>query len=216
MKKTRKHKKKTFVIGLNKTGTTTIEHALNEFGFVLGDQVIAQRLTDQLLKSKTILRLYCLTGEAFQDVPFSLPDFYKTLDSLYPDSKFILSIRDNPDQWFKSLVSFHSKLWGNGHTPSYHQLKELNWIRRGYALRILQKSYGEKLYDSTTYKEVYERHIEEVTNHFKNAPEKLLIINVSERDSYKQLCDFLGEVPLRETFKWKNKTSNTTAWQKHR
>ena len=42
----KKNKTKIFCIGLNKTGTTTLESVLKEFGYTLGNQVTAELLLE--------------------------------------------------------------------------------------------------------------------------------------------------------------------------
>ena len=34
------------------------------------------------------------------------------MDHFFPESKFILTIRDNSEQWYNSITKFHAKLWG--------------------------------------------------------------------------------------------------------
>jgi len=69
-----------------------------------------------------------VTAQAFQDIPFSLPYTFQALDMRFPGSKFILTIRNNPDQWYHSLISFHSKLFGRGKVPDYDDLKKATYV----------------------------------------------------------------------------------------
>src|SRR6056297_2482611 len=68
---------KVFIIGFNKTGTTTLERTLRLWGFKIGDQRVASMMLEDYSDSRwdRILKLV-ETADAFQDVPFSLPDTY--------------------------------------------------------------------------------------------------------------------------------------------
>ena len=109
-------KPKIFCIGFNKTGTTSMAKLFDNIGY----QVASQRAGEALVKdwlideSKNIVKYVKNGGEVFQDIPFSLPDTYKVLDKNFPDSKFILTIRDSPEVWYDSLIRFHAKMFNNG------------------------------------------------------------------------------------------------------
>ena len=72
---------KIFVIGFNKTGTTSLYFTLKELGFNMGNQKVAEVMTYYMFKNNDFseLKPYCQTAEAFQDVPFSFPNIYKKL-----------------------------------------------------------------------------------------------------------------------------------------
>lgn len=98
-------KPKIFCIGVNKTGTTSLARALTELGIIVGKQKLAERLIhDWARRDFRRLFLYCHTAQAFQDVPFSLPFTFQALDQHFPGSKFILTVRDTPKQWFQSAL----------------------------------------------------------------------------------------------------------------
>lgn len=88
-------------------------------GFIVGAQMEGTRLINQWAKRnfKPIIR-FAKTAQFFQDAPFSYPYTYIAMDQAFPNSKFILTIRDNAETWYNSLINFHSKLWGsNGNIP---------------------------------------------------------------------------------------------------
>lgn len=203
-------KPKIFVIGFNKTGTTTVFHALKEFDILVGDQRSAELLMKDIIQGKTKLLLqYCQTAEAFQDVPFSKPGFFKLLDTAFPHSKFILTIRDSPEQWFSSTINFQSKIKGEkGRIPTWEDFENDDYVYKGWSYMMHKWSYGEGvLFDEEKYKAIYSAHVDDVLDYFRDRPNDLLVINVSEAGSYKKLCSFIGQHPLRDTFEWKNKTS---------
>lgn len=109
--------KKIFVVGNNKTGTTSLELYFKNLGFNTADQSEGEHIAfkhffegDGYAFLERILP-YIEKYEVFQDVPFSLKAFLPILLKYYPDSKFIYSIRW-PFAWFRSLVNHHSRLAG--------------------------------------------------------------------------------------------------------
>lgn len=199
---------KIFVIGFNKTGTTSVMHALTELGFIVGHQRTAELLLDDVInKIFKSLNLYCKTAEAFQDIPFSLPNIYKILDEFYPNSKFILTIRDSPEQWYNSMCNFHTKLWGkDSNLPTTEDLSNASYVYKGFALKYINYTFGYTHENKEHYINTYNNYINEVRKYFKDDENKLLIINVSDSNSYLKFCQFLKKSPKRETFEWKNKT----------
>lgn len=203
-----RNKDKIFVIGFNKTGTTTLKKTLSDFGYICGNQRSAEFLMRDVFNDHyETLKKYCNTAEAFQDVPFSNPEIFKLIDKWFPNSKFILTVRDDDAQWYNSLINFHSKLWGkNGVLPNESDLKNAFYVYKGFPLEMLKHKYGDQLYNELRYKEIYNKHIVDVKNHFKGRDDKLLIINVSVKEDYLRLCHFLSQKPTRSSFIWKNKT----------
>lgn len=208
-KVSQRKKNKIFVIGFNKTGTTSVLHALREFDLIIGNQKVAEWLLEDIIKKNyEPLFEYCTTAEAFQDIPFSIPEVYTYLDKKYPNSKFILTIRTNPEQWFNSIVKFHGKLWANGNIPTKADLANANYVQKGYALKYINQVFGESYYDKKHYIDVYNQHNNAVSQYFKDRPNDLLVVNVEDKDSYIHFCNFIGQTPVRETFEWKNKTQD--------
>ena len=82
--------RKVFCIGRNKTGTTSIEAALQGFGLRMGLQARGEMLKGDWAK-RDFARIValCRTADAFQDVPFSNADTFRAVDAAYPGSRFI-------------------------------------------------------------------------------------------------------------------------------
>ena len=203
---------KVFCVGCNKTGTTSLEAALKDFGYLMGNQSVAEKLAVEGWGQRDFRRIirYCRTAEAFQDLPFSMPYTYQALDAAFPRSKFILTIRDSSEQWYSSITRFHAKLWGkNGRIPNKEDLQEAAYGEVGMAWRINRLSFTspeDDPYRKEDLIEHYERHNATVMEYFRHRPNDLLVINVAEGGAYRKLCEFLEKPCLRETFSWKNKT----------
>ena len=202
---------KFFCVGRNKTGTTSLTRAFKRLNYVVGSQRHAELLMNDYFKGdfKRIIN-FCQTGEVFQDVPFSLPKTYIELDKAYPNSKFILTVRDSSEQWYQSVTNFQTKIFGEGNLPTWDELKQVKYVYRGWTYLNRKNIYSltEKNhpYDKEKLIAHYEKHNNDVINYFKNRPEKLLILNLSEKNAYLKFCEFVGVKPIGNSFPWENKT----------
>lgn len=205
-------KPKIFCIGRHKTGTTSLAKALRELGFIVGNQKLAELLIfDWARRDFKRLFLYCRTAQAFQDTPFALDFTYQALDQKFKGSKFILTIRDSPEQWYQSLTRFHATVFGAGRVPTLEDLKTVDYIYKGYPYeaRLLQiDKETDDLYDKEKLIDTYLTHNKSVIQYFKHRPSDLLVLNVAEPGSYDKLCDFLGKPRTGREFPHENKTSD--------
>lgn len=206
-----KNKPRIFCIGRNKTGTTSLKKALSEFGYIIGDQVKAELLMKEYKNYnwKPILE-YCKTAEAFQDVPFSSPYTWLILHEHFPNAKFILTYRE-PEKWYKSITSFHSKLFTESiRTPIKKDLQEAEYRYKGFVWEInraVYKTPENDIYNKEELIENYNAHNYSVMHYFKDNP-NFLAIDVSEKNSYQQLALFLGKKPIHDSFPHLNRTSS--------
>lgn len=205
-------KPRIFGIGANKTGTTSLKAGMQELGFIVGDQHTAENLIDDWAKRdfKRIIK-YCKTAEFFQDVPFSLPYTYIVLDQVFKGSKFILTVRNSPEDWYNSLVRFHSKIWGKGDgtPPNKQELQEAFYIYKGrpwHVNRLIGITPVEDLYNREILISAYVNRNHSIKEYFKHRPDDLLILNVADENAYTDLCSFLGVKKKRDSFPWENKT----------
>lgn len=200
---------KVFCIGRNKTGTTSLEMVLKEFGHKMGSQYRAEKLLKYYQNSnwKPIIK-FCKTAEAFQDAPFSWPYTWMILHEHYPDAKFILTTRDEED-WYKSLIRFHSKLFADGNrVPTKEDLQNATYNYKGFiweANRAVHKTPLEEIYKKEELIRNYRLHNNSILHYFKDKA-NFLHIDVSQKNSYKKLAAFLGKTPLHKTFPHYNKT----------
>lgn len=207
-----KNKEKIFCIGLNKTGTTTIEKVLKDFKYKMGNQENAEMQTNNWFKRdfNEIIK-FCKGADAFQDIPFSLPYTYIVLEQHFKKAKFILTVRDSAEQWYQSLTMHHSKVWSDGiNPPTIEELKNAKYRYVGYAHEANRAMFNTPLkdpYNENSLLKYYNNHNYAVEEYFRSNPEKLLIINVGIKKDYIRLCEFLGKKPLSDNFPWENKTS---------
>lgn len=206
-----KGKPKIFCIGCNKTGTTSVKKAFEDLGFIVGDQRKAEKLIHEYFdKNFDPIIEYSHTAQVFQDVPFSFPETYKYLDQAFPDAKFILTIRDSPEQWYNSLTKYHARMFGKGEIPTSQQLKDHPYVWKGWIWTYIHKLYKaseENPYDKDTLIQSYLAHNHDVCQYFKDRPKKLLVINLEEEDAYQKFCSFIGISSPYNNFPWENKTA---------
>jgi hypothetical protein len=178
-------KPKVFCIGFHKTGTTSLERALEKLGYrVRGsfgtrDPDIASKVLDMAI---AMVDDY----DAFEDNPW--PILYRELDERFPGSRFILTRRP-ADAWIRSQV----KDFARTETPMRR------WI------------YGEDAGcpegNEDTYVARYERHNREVLEYFRDRPSDLLVIDLPGDSGWEKLCNFLGHPVPDEPFPHANKAS---------
>lgn len=198
---------KLFGIGYNKTGTTTLERVLRRYGYALPNQQIQEsRLTKQCFSTNySELVSFVSRFDAFQDLPFSQGLVYVAADALFPNSKFVLTERCS-DDWFRSLSTFHQKAFAFSDPSQLTEqdiLDKFGYLYPGYMhenkTRLLSTFEGvactvdwSKLYDKAYYVRQYEERNAAIKRYFMNAPEKLLVIDVTKEPTTERLCAFLG------------------------
>lgn len=206
-----RNRTKVFCIGRNKTGTTSLETALGREGYIIGNQKAFEKLGKEFRKGDytNILEL-CRYAEGFQDFPFSYPEMYKVLDEHFPGSKFILTLRYSSEEWYSSLTRFHAKLFGQGVLPTKEQLIKIDYIEEGWMWENFAYLFGTpdllNPYEKNRLIKHYEDYNAAVINYFKERQDDLLVINLSEADSFNKFITFLGVSSEFLDFPWENKT----------
>ena len=168
---------KIFGLGFHKTGSTTLETAL----ITLGYDAVGKK--DHLFNAIAIKDWKTIDNEvqkhdAFRDMPWPL--FYKELEEQYPNSKFILTVRDSK-QWIESCKNHYKDIGTD----------------------LFSKIYGEgnhfPLGNEDVWIQTYLNHNQSVRNFFKNKPNQFLEVNWENGDGWDELCSFLNKsVPDRD------------------
>lgn len=194
---------KVFCIGINKTGTTSLEAALATLGYRMGSQQEGEQLLPHWLKRDFApIVEFARTAEAFQDIPFSLPYTYLHLDAHFPEAKFILSIRDSAEQWYESVVHFTRSLFLSGLLPTAEEMKRFTYCYPGFfhdAQCKVVPGIGADPFDRDANMAFYEAHNYQVASYFRYSG-RLLVINLAATGSYRAMCDFLGRAPAAGGF----------------
>ena len=202
---------KFFCIVRNKTGTTSLKVAFEALVYPVGNQHTAEILTGTHYFENNFKPIvdYCKSAQVFRDVPFSYPETYKHLDKAYPCSKFMMTVRDDAERWYRSITRFHAKKFGkDGRVPTVEDLKAAQYARPGFMYNVVrvQGTTDEAPYNKETMVAHYERYNRDVVEYFKDRPNDLLVINVAERGAYQKFVKFMGVDSPDDDFPWENKT----------
>ena len=159
-------------IGLNKTGTKTLQSFFVQWGF-------RNRTYD--LDAFERYRRGDIEGlldemedfDSFEDWPWPL--FYRDIDERFPDARFILTRRRDADRWYRSLCNMA--------------------IRRGPFTDFEQHIYGYAMPQGHRAEHIafYEDHNREVREYFADRPGKLLEVCWEEGSTGDDVADFLGQ-----------------------
>lgn len=198
---------------MNKTGTTSLSFEFQRLNIRINNQHQAERLFDEYMSGNEMkLFNYCNEYTFFQDVPFSIPNVYKSLDVHFPNSKFILTIRNSADEWYESLLRFHtitSNIPSNGNLPTADDLKKSNYIRAGWLFDVHTTIFGvseNNLYDRNILINAYNNHITDVLEYFKDRSNDLLVLNLGKDGSYNDFTKFINVSSPFDKFPHKNKS----------
>jgi Sulfotransferase domain len=170
---------KVFGLGLSKTGTSSLGEALNQLGIRTIHYPFDARTYAELTGG--VYRLSLLEEyQAVVDIPVA--PFYPQLDACYPGSKFILTVRDR-EAWLRS-AELH---W---------QLMEQWWDRfpefRRFQEFIGAAVYGTLRFHRDRFAYVYDTHLRNVREYFRDRPDDLLSLDVCGGEGWAPLCRFLG------------------------
>lgn len=188
---------KIFCIGFNKTGTTSQAKLFSNEGFKVAPEPPFASITakhfvetsNEPFNKKVInfIKQHFDDCNFFQDTPFYFPSMYIDLYKAFPDAKFILSIRNSPEDWYYSLINFYARHWG---PDKLHEMKtRIPWI-----YQVLTKVYGgtaEKPYLKKNLIKTYEKHNNDVQEFFDGNP-NFIKINLSNHEDFSRLENFIG------------------------
>lgn len=163
-------------VGLSRTGTTSLTHALRVLGFKAVHWA-PHRLID-ILDGRTTdpdWRRYD-DVDAATDIPAAL--FYDELSDAYPGLRCILTTRDI-DAWWSSLKAHFEadNVLDVDDTPVRHLVRDA--------------AYGSPVAVEYLYKKRFREHNERVVRRIP--PARLLVMNICAGDGWEPLCRFLGQ-----------------------
>lgn len=153
---------KIFGIGMSRTATTTLTHVLNHAGY-------------NIVHYPTMIQMYSMSNDGCTDIPVILE--YKKLDGMFPNSKFVYTIREK-EEWLDSIVPYleRKRSW---------TMKEQEKIRK--------MVYGSPFPTREEASLAWDKHREDVDDYFRDRLGRdLLILDIIGGDSPDILWDFLG------------------------
>lgn len=186
---------KIFIIGLPRTGTTSVCVAMLELGF----HVAHTAYTDRSF----------IEAQVIADTPIFCD--YQALDLTYPNAKFIYLAR-SLDNWLPSIKQLLARMHNNliredgGFNPI---------IKRCY--KSIFSPYNIENINSDEFLALcYQQHKIAVDSYFQNRQSDFLSIDISKVNGYAQLLNFLGldsKASSEQGFKKLNVGGKVTAWK---
>lgn len=177
---------KLFGIGLPRTGTTSLNLALNAIGISSIHFPFGLYETDH----RNILNEY----QAFVDTP--IPLLSEELDRLYPNAGFVLTTRPIKD-WLNSmewLLTEGRQIW-----PWREEYDEYN-----------QQFFGSADFETDLYQDCYEKYHARMYKYFEGRKD-LLILDLAKGYGYQELCQFL-DVPIYQGKYPRGNESRQSTW----
>ncbi len=190
---------KVFGIGLSRTGTKSLTMALNQLSFKVIHYPSGQTILNELESGNynfSVLKEF----DGITDI--TVAPYYAQLDQLFPDSKFILTVRDK-DSWLRSIEAHWS---GKPVLETAPDNEAKMKLRRLLRLAV----YGTYVFNKERLSYVYDLHYKNVIEYFKDRPDSLLAINICGGESWDKLCPFLNLPLLNKPFPSMRKKSILT------
>ncbi len=198
-------------VGLSKTGTTSLHHALTMIGLkcIHYDRI---RLNDILEGTTTHpnFRRYD-DVDAVTDLPSAF--FYRELLDAYPKCQAILTTRD-VDEWWRSVeVHMNRRYRLGGRSPKRLVSRAVrSLLRRGRGLndhdrfraRVRSCVYGSTVAEEFLYKKKFLEHNARVQAEIPG--DRLLVMDITAGDGWETLCPFLNVDISPEPFPHEHKT----------
>ena len=189
------NEKKIFIIGLPRTGTTSVCAAMLSLGY----KVAHTAYTDKTFEN----------AEVIADTPIFCD--YQHLDNAYPNAKFIYLER-SLEKWLPSIQQLLLRMHNNlsrddgGFNPI---------IKRCYLDTFAPYSL-ENINSLEFLTTRYQRHFAQAQQYFQQRKEDFLSIDISANNSFKQLIKFLEleeDSLATKTFEKLNVGGKVTAWK---
>ncbi|WP_421785551.1 sulfotransferase family protein [Hyphobacterium sp.] len=181
-----KDKPMVFGLGLSRTGTRSLTAGLQMLGWDTSHYPIDEDTYTELAYGQ-----YDLTLLKYHDglTDITTVPYYQQLDKQYPGSRFVLTVREEAG-WLRSCQNH----WFN--RPAFKHTDDPDEETHLLMRQLLRAAvYGCYNYQPERFKWVYERHVREVQDYFKERPDDLLILNICNGDGFEKLAPFMG-VPV--------------------
>ena len=186
---------KVFIIGLPRTGTTSISVAMLDYGFKVAHTAYTKHAFD------------------LADIISDSPCFcdYKQLDKLYPNAKFVYLERDLT-RWVPSMQMLIGKMKDNLDL----QTGQFNLVLKRTFNQVFELDKTPDPMSETHLIDCYQRHKEQVFTYFSGRDD-LLSIDVSDAQSLMSLLQFLNVGYTGEpVFPHLNIGKKVACWEEHK
>lgn len=183
---------KIFIIGLPRTGTTSICSKCLELGLKVAHTAYTEKTFTQ--------------AQVIADTPVFCD--YQQLDTYYPNSKFVYLEREL-SLWLPSIKQLLQRM--------HHNITRDDGGFNPYLKRCYQQVFSpftiENINNDNFLTTCYQKHKDNINEYFSSRNCDLLTINVSDNASLKQLQIFLGLENTKDRFEKLNIGGKVTAWK---
>jgi hypothetical protein len=156
--------------------------ALAQLGYKSGHYEVSIKTlivkADQLEPNYDLINAW----DALSDIPVSA--IYPQLDAYFPDSKFILTVRDK-FSWLDSCERHYSN------DPSSYLKK--HGIDPQLLMALRKKVFGQAFFSRERFSAAYDEHLARVVSYFEKRKSDLIVLNICEGAGWPDLCRFLGK-----------------------
>lgn len=201
---------KIFGIGFSKTGTTSLEKALEILGYKVcrGHWKYSHTFyLHALWIHKDYDEIFRIVNywDAFADAPWGGTELYKELYKRIPSAKFVLTVR-NPESWYKSFEKLIT-MFDLDHETALESYHANGMYGSAYFFKHIfdiEKLAGnkQKLIDH------FMLYNEKVINFFSIHPASFMVYDIASGEGWPKLCKFLDvKIPWKD-FPHANKTIN--------
>lgn len=166
---------KIFGIGLSRTGTTSLTAALTAAGF-------------RIIHYPNKQQLFSEDNDGATDIP--VISYYKELDKVFPNSKFIYTVREKKD-WVDSM--------------SRYLPRKQNWNTSAWTLQHRMNVYGRADFNRVDFTARYDEYDNEIRDYFKGREQDILILNIFDNPTVKELYNFLNITDKDTSIKFPHK-----------
>ncbi|GAB4249290.1 MAG: hypothetical protein Kow0079_01850 [Vicingaceae bacterium] len=210
-------KEKVFCIGFSKTGTTSLEQALNILGYKVCNGHYNNNYSNYLMAlyiHKDYEELYKIINyfDVFVDAPWGGSDLYIKLAKDFNNAKFILTTR-NEEKWFNSLKKMFCQFSSDEKDclNDFHKKGRYGFV---YFFKHIFKVES-LIENKKTIISNYIKYNNDVIDYFRNNHIDLLILDVEEEKKWEKLCSFLNKdipknIPYPHSNKAKDKESKSS------
>lgn len=165
-----------FGIGLSKTGTTSLNHALEMLDYKAFHMPPVTQVVHNEVRFAPPWWIW--KYDALTDLSAAV--LFRTLDAQFPNARFIFTKRDK-EKWLGSCQRHF--------TPELAAMRRVqgnDWMND-----LCDAFYGNHLFDEPLYRRAYDAHETAVKEHFKGRSD-FMEYDLTDGDGWAPLCEFLG------------------------
>ncbi len=176
---------KVFGIGMGNTGNTSLTMALNELGVHVLHYLNEEIILDELMVGNYNLSIF----NQFDGITATaVAPFFPQLDQIFPDSKFILTVRDK-ESWLDAM----KEGWEAKPVQNNQDNDRENYLKMLQRVAI----FGTYKFNRERLSYIYDLHYKTVIEYFKDKPEALLVIDICGGEGWEKLCPFF-KLPMMD------------------